>query len=131
MGLTSVLVDRGRVLRQAAQPLKVEGRTQFVATEPGTWFDCRLFMPASPESYDPATVRKRVVRVPTMLYDTEDEQGNELTMAVTDQVEIESDDLGSATWQVTGAPEPLRKKTGIIGWQVTLRLVENAEFEPK
>lgn len=131
MSLSAVLVDRARLLRKGAQPLKVEGRTQFVDTEPGTWFACRLSLPTAPESYDPATVRKRVVIVPTILYDLEDDQDNEVLLNASDMLEIESDDLGNATWQVTANPEPLRRREGLVGWQVALRRVQSVEFEPK
>jgi hypothetical protein len=131
VALQGVLVDRGRLLRKAAQPVKIEGRSQFADAEPGDWFGCRLFLPASPESYDPATVRRRVVIVPTLLYGLYDDSGNLLEVLNTDEIEVESDDLGNATWQVTAAPEPLRKKNGLIGWQTTLRRVATNEFEPK
>lgn len=131
MSLSAVLVDRARLLREAAQPLKVEGRTQFAEAEPGDWFPCRLFLPSSPESYDPANVRRRVVVAPTLMYGVYDESGNPFQVGHSDQVEVWSDDLGAAIWQVTAEPEPFRKKTGIIGYQVTLRRVKVVEFEPK
>lgn len=116
-------MDSGRILRKAGA-VKVGGRTTFVETEPGQWFSCRLFLPQSPESYDPARVSKRVVRAPTLLYGTDDDEGNELEVRLSDRIEIESDDLGTALWEVTGAPQPLRKKEGVLGWQATLKRVE-------
>lgn len=131
MGLRSALVDRARVHRPAAQTLKVEGRTQFAESEPGEWFRCRLFLPTAAESYDPATVRRRVVIVPTMLYGLRDANGVEIGLTHTDRVEIDSNELGAEMWQAASEPEPIRKKRRLIGYQVTLRRVQTNEFEPK
>jgi hypothetical protein len=123
MGFEGVLVDRGRILRKSGA-VKVGGRTTFVDSEPGEWFACRLFLPQSPESYDPARVSKRVVIAPTLMYGTDDEEGNQIEVRLSDRIEVESDDLGVALWQVTGAPQSLRKKEGILGWQATLKRLE-------
>lgn len=128
MGLQSVLVDRGRILRQAVAAGQVGGRTQFVKTEPGQWFDCRLFLPQMPESFDSQRVSKRVVIVPTLLYGIYDQDGNLFRVLPTDYLEIESDDLDSETWQVTAEPQPLRKKRGVIGFQTSLKRVEVSLF---
>lgn len=131
MGFGSALVDRARIMRPGASTLKLEGRTQFAEIEPGTWFDCRLTLPTSPESLGPGSAYKRVVRAPTLLYATEDENGDEFTLDPQDYIEVESEDLGTETWQVTAAPEPLRRKTGIIGYQTTLKRIELREFAAK
>lgn len=132
MPLQSVLIDRARILRQAASAVKVGGRTTFVDTEPGTWFSCRLQMPTATNEQIPAGfVSKRVVLVPTLIFDTEDDDGTEVAVRFNDMLEVESDDLGSTTWQVTAEPMPFRKREGIIGYQTTLRRVETHDFEPK
>lgn len=132
MSLTAVLVDQARLLRKAGSGVKVGGRTTFVDTEPGTWFSCRLQMPtATAEQLPAGFISKRVVLVPTLIFDIEDDEGTEVVVKANDMLEIESDDLGVATWQVAGAPMPFRKREGIIGWQVTLKRVETDDYEPK
>ena len=130
MPIESVLMDRGRILRQAAQPLKVEGRTQFVEVEHGAWFDCRLFLGGSPESPEPGGVRRKVTAAPTLMYGVEDDAGNPLQLVATDRVEVESEDLGSAVWRLTGDPDAFRRKEGVIGFQVTVSRVFK-QFDPK
>lgn len=132
MGLTSVLVDRARLIRKAATPLKVGGRTTFVDVEPGEWFSCRLEMPTvAPESRPPSFASKRVVLSPTLIFDIEDDEGTEVVVRADDMLTVESEDLGSATWQVTGQPMPFRKKEGIIGWQVGVKRIDVDDFQPK
>lgn len=132
MSLAAVLLDRARLQRRAASSVKVGGRTTFVDTEPGTWFACRLQMPtATPEQLPAGFVSKRVVLVPTLIFDTEDDEGTEVVVKANDMLEVESDDLGAAMWQVAGAPMPFRKREGIIGFQVTVKRVETDDFQPK
>jgi hypothetical protein len=110
----------------------VGGRTTFVDTEPGTWFAARLQMPtAMPEGTPTNFVSKRVVLVPTLIFDTEDDEGTPVEVNFDDMLEVESDDLGSTTWQVTAHPQPFRKREGIIGFQVAVRRVETGSFTPK
>src|SRR4051794_18519948 len=98
MGLDSVLLDRARLVRQAASGTKAGGRTTFVETEPGTWFPARLSLPESmPEGQPAGFVSKRVVKTPTLLCATEDDIGNEVEVRFNDMLEVESEDLGSAT----------------------------------
>lgn len=132
MSLESVLVDRARLVRKLASTTKVLGRTTFVEGEPGTWFAARLQMPtATAEQIPPGFVSKRVVLVPTLIFAVEDDNGTPVTVRFNDMLEIESDDLGTETWQVSGEPMPFRKREGIIGWQVTVKRVEAHEFQPK
>lgn len=112
--------------------MKVGGRTTFSDTEPGTWFAARLQMPtASAEGIPPQFVSKRVVLVPTLYFDVEDEAGTEVRVRYNDMLEVESEDLGASMWQVTAEPSPFRKREGIIAFSVTLRRIEAHEFEPK
>jgi hypothetical protein len=132
VSLGAVLVDRARPLRKSASSVKVGGRTTFADSEPGTWFAARLMMPtATPESMPAGFISKRVVLVPTLICDTEDDQGDPVVLAFNDMVEVESEDLGAATWQVTAEPEPFRKKQGIIGYSVNLKRVETGDFMPR
>lgn len=128
MGLTSVLIDRARLVRLAASATKVGGRTTFVETEPGTWFAARLQMAATTEQQPSGFVSKRAVPTPTLIFATIDDAGNEVEVRFNDVLEVESEDLGSTTWQVTQEPEPFRKKQGVIGFQVQLKRVETREF---
>lgn len=132
MGLTSVLLDRARLVRKAASATKVGGRTTFVDTEPGTWFAARLQMPSTQAEQQPADfVAKRIVPTPTLMYAPDDDIGNPVEVRFSDMLEVESEDLGNALWQVTTEPEPYRKKRGIIGFEVQLRRVESHEFEQR
>lgn len=127
MGIESVLVDRARISRRKTTGVRREGRSQFVDFESGTWFPARLFLPASPESRDPQRVYKRVVIAPTLMYGLDDDDGTEVDLRSSDYVEVESEDLGAAVWEVTGDPEPFRKKEGVIGHQVTLKRLKVEE----
>jgi hypothetical protein len=132
MPLSRALVDRARLLRKAASATKVGGRTTFVDTEPGTWFPARLTLPTATNEQTPSGFSsRRVVLVPTLLFDVEDDDGTEVEVRFNDMVEVESEDLGSTTWQVTAEPMPMRKREGIIGYSTTLRRVEVHDFEPK
>ena len=130
MSLSSVLVDRGRLHRKAASTVRVGGRTTFADTEPGTWFAARLMMPnATPESIPAGFISKRIVLVPTLIFDIEDDEGSPVEVRNSDMVEVESDDLGNAMWQVTSEPEAFRKKQGIIGFKAELKRIETHDFE--
>ena len=132
MGLQSVLLDRARLIRKAATPLHVGGRTTFVDVEPGEWFAARLDLPTvAPESQPTSFASKRVVLNPTLIFDIEDEEGTAVIVKSDDMLLVESEDLGSATWQVTGQPIPFRKKRGIIGWQVGLKRIDADDFQSK
>lgn len=129
MSLEAVLVDRARLVRKADSGVKVGGRTTFVEADPGTWFAARLTMPTtSPEQLPAGFVSKRVVLVPTLVYGTDDDDDNPVELRFNDELDVESDDLGSARWQVTTEPQPFRKRESILGFQVTLKRVEVREF---
>jgi hypothetical protein len=132
VGLDSVLIDRARISRKRASDVKVGGRTTFGETEPGTWFAARLQLPtATPEQVPSGFVSKRVVFVPTLIFATEDDEDNPIDVHSTDTLEVESEDLGNALWQVTAEPQPFRKREGIIGYQVPLKRVETSDFQPR
>lgn len=126
MALNAVLVDQARVIRQEGSALKVRGATVFTPSR-SQWFKCRLTLPAAQESVDPG-YRRRVVLVPTLLYGMRDKDGLPIDLSIEDRLEVSSRELGQTLWDVVSAPEPLRKKRRLLGWQATLRRVEDAEL---
>lgn len=108
--------------------IRVRGRTTFVEVR-GDWFRCRMQLPASPENLDGVTFRRSVIKVPTLMYDTVDSGRQPVVLSPEMRLEIEAPELGeNQVWDVTSAPEPFRKKKRVIGWQVTLRRVEDEQI---
>lgn len=130
MSLRSVLKDRARLHRKMASPVKVAGRTTFVDGEPGTWFAARLMVPQSqPEATPAGGAAKRAVLSPTLIFGTDDDEGSPVVIRFNDMLEVESEDLGNAIWQVDGEPRPYRKKRGIIAYEANLKRIETHDFE--
>lgn len=123
MGLASALVDQARVVERTAAGRRVEGRTLY-GTQTGPWFACRLTLPVSPEQADAAAGIKVVVRAPELMYDVVDADGGDVRLTNQTRVEVDSVELGRTLWEVVADPEPLRKKTSVIGFQVSLRRLE-------
>ena len=130
MGLSSVLVDTGRVLTFTAQmssdlvpvPVKVEGETQMTWVA-GEWFACRVNSPAASEAEGAG--RERVAQKPSLLYELEDEQGGVVELHAADRVEVVSEELGTHTYEIEGEPSLLRKKTDLIVGEASLsRIVD-------
>lgn len=130
MALGSALVDRARIVRNTPQPRKVEGRTQMAKVK-HAWFRCRLTLPQRPHSNDPSNGRRRTDSRPSLLYGLRDADGEPVDLSPEDEVEIESKELGTALWRLDAAPEPLRKRRSLVGYEVRLRAVEKREFEPR
>ena len=129
MALTTALVDRARTIRQEPLLEKVGGKTRHVAVQ-GEWFKVRLQLPGSPEAEGPVPwSRRRVVREPLLLMGVKDLRGGPVFLTVEDRLEVRSKQLGTAEWEVVAAPEPLRKKRRVIGYQATLRRVDTVESE--
>lgn len=128
MALGSALVDRARIYRKAAA-VKVENRTIF-AQLTLAWFRCRLDLRESPEQPEGESRVKRAVKTPQLLVGARDLEGKAIDIRATDRLEVVSPQLGTAYWEVTSDPEPLRKKRRVIGYQVTLRRLEEHEFDP-
>ena len=122
MGLGSACVDRARPVRRAAAGLRVEGRTQYGETK-GPWFHCRLELPAAGEQAGGVTGMRPVITEPTLMYVPRDEEGDELHLTNQDRLEVVSRELGSEDWELTGDPQPIRKKRTLIGWQAALKRV--------
>jgi hypothetical protein len=129
MGLGGALVDRARPVRRAAAGLRVEGRTQYGEAR-GPWFRCRLELPAAAEQGGVPTGVRPVPTSPTLLYETRDEEGDPLRLTNQERLEVVSKELGSEEWEITGDPQPIRKRRTLIGWQASLRryVVHEAEF---
>ena len=83
---------------------------------------------AGGESADPQGGHLRVARSAQLLMGVKDTDGEPLKVAPTEKVEVVSKELGSGIYDVTGDPEPLRKKRRVIGYSVTLVRVEEDEF---
>lgn len=126
MSLSSALVDRARVIRSAvvtagpqAVPVKVEGSTVY-APQTSQWFACRIDSPAAPKQRDAAGGRFRPDQRPMMIYDLEDDDGNPVNLHAEDRVEVESEELGLATWELVGEPLIDRKKVDLVAGEVTV-----------
>lgn len=127
MGLRSVLVDRARTVRRAPTPLKVEGRTAFADVK-GEWFRARLDLRGYPQTRDPGS-RAKTIKTPSLMFATKDLVGGAIEVRATDRIEVRSVQLGDATWEVTGSPEPWRKKRLVIGYQVPVRRVDEEQVD--
>jgi hypothetical protein len=132
VSLNSALVDKARRLQQVAQPQKVEGSTQFVET-PHPWFRCRFSYGLS---WSKRTAREvggeggeeRLSNVAHLMAGTKDTVGNLLTISPAERIEINSKELGTGIFEVTGKPEAIRKRRNIIGWTLTLTQVSEPDF---
>lgn len=127
MGLRSALVDRARIVRKEASGPRVLGTTAVVPVG-GSWFRCRLDIPMGAENTTEEGIgggRRSATKRPTLMYDVRDEDGGTVELSFTDKVEIDSPQLGLATWRASATPRPIRKKRKVIGWEVSLeRVVE-------
>jgi hypothetical protein len=128
MGLGSALVDRARVIRNAsASDARVAGST-VLATIDGAWFRARLELPAGTEGPAPENGRTRGVRSPTLMYEVYDEVNEHIDLTADDRVEVNSQELGRTMWIIVAPPQPIRKKRRVIGWQTTLRRIDNRQL---
>jgi hypothetical protein len=126
--LNTALVDRARTVSFAPAGPKVRGSTQFAYVR-SEWFKARLTLPASTESTDGSGSRRKQVREPTLLVGVKDLQGQPFTLSSDDRIQVRAAGLGEdSVWDVVGNPEPLRKKRRVIGFQVTLKRVEDSEL---
>lgn len=128
MALGSALVDRARTVSNEPLPRRVEGRTQRASVR-GEWFRARLEPVGGPEGTDPAGGRRRVVAGTTLLYGPRDAAGLSVVVTTEDLLEIDSRELGRATWRVTSDPTPLRRKRTVIGFQVPVQLVTARQMD--
>jgi hypothetical protein len=130
MGLGSALVDRARVIRQEPAAVgRVEGSTRFVPVE-GNWFRARLELPDGTEQPGPENSRRRAVIAPTLMYEDLDERDLPVGLSAQDRVEVESLEQGDTSiWDVIAEPQPIRKKSEVMGFQVTLRRTKTRQAE--
>lgn len=108
-------------------PVRVEGTTQF-ETLHDAWFKCRFTYSPAPDSDDTQGARRRVPRNGQFMCAMTDQDGNTLTITAADRLELDSKELGQAIFEVTGDPEPIRKKRRMLGWMGTVVRVDEHEF---
>ena len=121
-------MDRARVLRKVAGPMKVEGRRLHQTVE-GEWFRCRLFLEGATEDQDAGWGRRKTVARPQMMCGVRDVAGNAIEIRASDEILITSPELGEARWKVNGDPQPIRKKRPVIGFLVELERLHEPERE--
>lgn len=125
------ILDAGLVGAANIPPVTntARGRTSgasVFADSRGPWFRCRLDLPDVNASEDSAR-RRRVIRVPTLLYGYYDTNGDPVLLNEEQRIEIDSPELGSEVWQVNGRPKPLRKRRRVLGYEVQVKRVEELE----
>jgi hypothetical protein len=123
MGLNVALVDRARLVTKRQAGRVVDGETLY-ADVYGTWFKCRLELGREGQSLDEATGERIVHRSPNLMHGFHDLVGEPVELNVEDRLEVHSRQLGDELWDVASAPQPMRKKRRVIGWEVTLSRVE-------
>ena len=121
MAYRGALVDRAVIRRKQRQATKVDGRTIFTSQD-GPEFRARLQLPQANE--DTRDERTAAVIRPTLMTDRKDSDGDLLDFRTSDRILVTSRQLGTALWEVTGEPEPLRKKRRVIGWVVPINRVD-------
>lgn len=117
MALGSALVDRARIWRRERTEQVVDGERQLTAKQkfPATrWFRVRLEVTPTSERQEDG--RRAETRRHSILVGRK--WGGQIR--ATDEIEVESAQLGSRTYQVTGQPEPLRRRRTVIGYVVQL-----------
>ena len=124
MGLRSVLVDRAYRIRKGATSKRVEGSTVFNSQESEA-IRVRLSVQQAGERADNGRVLTEPQ--PTLLVYKKDLLGEELDWRATDRIRVESVELGTHEFEVSGDPQPIRKKRRIIGWTLNLRRTEENE----
>lgn len=124
MGLRSVLVDRAYRIRKGATSKRVEGSTIFSAQE-SEQIRVRLSIQQAGERTDDGRVLTEPQ--PTLLVYKRDILGEELDWKATDRIRVESAELGTHEYEVSGDPQPMRKKRRVIGWTLNLRRTEENE----
>lgn len=106
---------------------RVEGTTQFdTIYEP--WFKCRWTYNPAPDGDDPQQGRRRTPRTGTFMCALRDTDGNTLDIRSADRIELNSPQLGRATFELTSDGEPIRKKRRMLGWMATATRIEEHEF---
>lgn len=123
MALGTALVDRARLISKQSTGRKVDGKTQ-AGDVTGPWFRARLELPEGQEGDSNVTGRRRTVVRPSLMCGARDSEGNTISFGSHDRLDVDSPQLGRATFEVAGEPKPMRKRRTVIGWEVTLARVE-------
>lgn len=123
MGISSILVDRAHAMTYTTLmqqhsdgtmvPVSVEGAWQMEWVA-GQWFSARLTVPEAAETPDASGGHVRPAQHATLLFDLEDEDGNPVVLHADDRVVVESEELGTHTFELTGEPQVYRKKVSLI-----------------
>jgi hypothetical protein len=131
MPYEDVLVHTAVPIVKRRRTTTVDGDTGGTGDEPGTPFDCCLFLPQGSEQSTPFG---RQVRRPTLLVAPEDSLGQPVALPFNAEVDVIAEELNLAEgrpaeanvrWQVDGSPQPFGKPgDDVIGYQVTVKRVE-------
>lgn len=127
MALGGALVDRARIVRKAPG-VPVEGRQRFAPVY-GAWFRCRFELRNQRKGREPQSNVPRVVKQPHLMYGLRDMEGQNVELLATDLLQVVSPELGQAFYELTGDPDPMRKRRRVLGWEVDLQRVEEHEFD--
>jgi hypothetical protein len=127
VAFTGALVDRARRVIDAPTPVRVEGTTRF-ETVHDAWFKCRFTYSPAPDSDDTQGGVRRTPRNGQFMCGMKDTDGNTLQISSADRLELDSNELGQAIFEVTGDLEPIRKKRKMLGWMGTVVRVEEHDF---
>lgn len=107
---------------------RVEGTTIFVTVH-DPWFRCRITVEPAPEADDAQAGRRRTPKPAQMMCGLKDQDGNPLEIRSADRLEIISNQLGRAIFELTSDGEPIRKKRKMLGWMANITRVEEHPFE--
>lgn len=121
MALGSALVDRARTVRHRKVNTRVQGTRQYT-TDRGTWFRCRITIPKGEETHEDGRHKRR--SQPTMIIAKRDVRGEFIDVNAWDEIEVDSREFGTVTYQVAGDLEPLRKRRTVIGWSCAITKTE-------
>jgi hypothetical protein len=131
------LKDRARSIQSLPTETRVEGKT-VMANDVlwGDWFKARLSEQSRRETTDGGGTW-RTVKNPSLLFGVKDTYGQTLLdtdeggslLKARDRVEVDSVQLGRAVYELTGDPQPIRKKRRLIGFEAPLQRVDRQPHE--
>lgn len=94
------------------------------------WFACLLQLPQGNLVSGGGGSRRRVVKVPSLMFDVIDEANDQVVVSAGDKIEVESDKFGTTWWEVDGEPEPLATLYDVLGYQVQIKRVSQGTIRP-
>lgn len=118
MSFLSALVDRGRKVETRIghrDPNLGESET---IVQRGEWYKVRLNPPDSQENRPANEAAEHRLQTEILL-------PKDFDLNLNDRIEIDSAQLGRATWIVTAQPQFLRRKRSVIGQTATVLKVED------